>query len=67
VSGQHGEESIAERLEGTEWEYSQHRDKSFLLTPIGEIFASFCWDGNPERIDALRPQQDRAEEDPGAD
>jgi len=42
------EDSIAERLEGTRWEYSQSEDRRFLLDPIGRVFGTFRWDGQPE-------------------
>ena len=48
------EDSIAERLEGTRWDYSQRDDRRFLLAPIGEIFGTFCWDGRPERVSPVR-------------
>ena len=61
MSKKPGEDSIAEKLEGTQWEYSQRDDPSFLLTPIGEIFGTFCWDGNPERISVIRRGSDEDE------
>lgn len=58
------EDSIAEELEDTRWDYSQRKDRRFLLEPIGEIFKSFCWDGRPERAASLRrqPKRDNAPE-----
>jgi len=44
------DDSIAEKLEHTKWDYSQRQDRSFLLEPIGSIFSTFCWDGKPERV-----------------
>ncbi len=41
------EDSIAEKLEGTRWEYSQSEDRRFLLDPIGQVFGTFRWDGGP--------------------
>lgn len=43
------EDSIAEKLEGTSWDYRQSEDRRFLLDPIGEFFGTFCWDGVPRR------------------
>lgn len=39
------EDSIAEKLEGTKWEYSQSEDRRFLFDPIGWVFGTFRWDG----------------------
>jgi len=50
VSDKLKDDSIAEKLEGTKWEYSQSEDRRFLFDPIGQIFSTFCWDGNPERV-----------------
>lgn len=61
MSKKPGEDSIADELEGTEWDYSQREDSRFLLAPIGEIFGTFCWDGRPERIAAVKRRRD----DPG--
>jgi hypothetical protein len=60
VSKNPGEDSIADKLEGTEWDYSQRDDPRFLLTPIGEIFGTFCWDGKPERIATFSRRGDDA-------
>lgn len=57
-----GEDSIAEELEGTQWDYSQRDDRSFLLAPIGEIFGTFCWDGKPERIAMTRRPADTTDD-----
>jgi hypothetical protein len=54
MSGKPGEDSIAEKLEGTRWDYSQRDDPSFLFAPIGEIFGTVRWDGQPEGIDVVR-------------
>jgi hypothetical protein len=50
VSKKPGEDSIADKLEGTEWDYTQRDDPRFLLAPIGEIFGTFRWDGRPEPV-----------------
>lgn len=52
------EDSIADKLEGTRWDYSQRLDRSFLLEPIGEIFGTFCWDGQPDRAVPLKREAD---------
>ena len=57
------EDSIAEKLEGTRWDYSQRLDRSFLLEPIGEIFGTFCWDGKPERIAPLKREAQESQRD----
>lgn len=44
------EDSLAEKLEGTKWDYSQSDDRRFLFVPIGRIFGTFCWDGNPKPV-----------------
>ena len=44
------EDSIAEKLEGTRWEYSQSEDRRFLFDPIGRVFGTFRWDGQPKPI-----------------
>lgn len=44
------DDSFAEELEATKWEYRQSDDRRFLLDPIGRIFSTFCWDGKPERL-----------------
>jgi hypothetical protein len=49
VSKRPGEDSIADKLEGTDWDYSQSEDRRFLFEPIGKIFGTFRWDGEPER------------------
>jgi hypothetical protein len=49
------EDSIAEKLEGTRWEYSQSEDRRFLLDPIGRVFGTFRWDGQPETEHPIRP------------
>jgi len=59
VSKNPGEDSIADKLEGTEWDYSQRDDPRFLLAPIGEIFGTFCWDGRPERIATVKRRVDQ--------
>jgi hypothetical protein len=41
------DDSIAEELEETRWDYSQRDDRRFLLAPIGEVFGTFRWDGRP--------------------
>ena len=58
------DDSIAEKLEGTNWEYSQSDDCRFLLDPIGQIFSTFCWDGKPERL-APRKRTDNGEDTKG--
>jgi len=50
VSPKWKDDSIAKKLEGTKWEYSQSDDRGFLLDPIGRIFSTFRWDGKPERL-----------------
>ena len=52
------EDSIAEKLKDTRWDYSQNDDRNFLLEPIGAIFGTFCWDGNPERLAVVRRESD---------
>ncbi len=44
------DDSLAEKLEGTKWDYSQSDDRRFLFHPIGRIFSTFCWDGNPKTV-----------------
>ena len=44
------DDSIATKLKGTKWEYSQSDDRRFLLDPIGKIFSTFCWNGKPESL-----------------
>jgi hypothetical protein len=61
VSDTRKEDSIAEKLEGTRWEYRQRDDSRFLLDPIGQHFGTFCWDGNPKRV-ASRKREDGVEE-----
>jgi len=56
-----GEDSIAEKLEETRWEYSPHDDPRFLLAPIGEIFGTFCWDGAPGPSTTTRKNDDEAD------
>lgn len=58
MSKKPGEDSIAEKLKGTEWDYSQREDSRFLLAPIGEIFGTFCWDGKPEHITTVTRRRD---------
>lgn len=58
------DDSIAEKLEGTKWEYSQNEDRRFLFDPIGQIFSTFCWDGRPERL-APRKRTDTGEDSKG--
>lgn len=50
------EDSLAEELEGTKWDYSQRDDRRFLFRPIGEIFSTFCWDGDPKPIIPRKPK-----------
>ena len=57
------EDSIAEKLEDTRWDYSQRDDRNFLLEPIGAIFGTFCWDGKPERLVVIRRDSDTREGD----
>lgn len=59
------EDSIAEKLEGTRWDYSQRLDRSFLLKPIGAIFGTFCWDGTPKRM--VPPKREAETENPQSD
>jgi hypothetical protein len=40
-----GEDSIAEKLEHTRWDYTQSDDRRFLLDPIGKFFSTFRWEG----------------------
>jgi len=54
------EDSIADKLEGTRWDYSQRHDRSFLLEPIGEIFGTFCWDGRPDRVVSVKRDADES-------
>jgi hypothetical protein len=61
VSDTRKEDSIAEKLEGTRWEYRQRDDSRFLLDPIGQHFRTFCWDGNPKQV-APRKREDGVEE-----
>lgn len=63
MSGKVREDSIADKLEGTQWDYSQRLDRSFLLEPIGEIFGTFCWDGKPDRVATLKREADAANAD----
>ena len=49
------DDSFAADLEATKWEYRQRDDRRFLLDPIGRIFGTFCWDGQPEGIDPHKP------------
>lgn len=63
MSGKIRENSIADKLEGTHWDYSQRLDRSFLLEPIGEIFGTFCWDGKPDRVAPLKREADAANAD----
>jgi hypothetical protein len=44
------DDSIAEKLNETRWDYSQREDRRFLLDPIGRIFGLFCWDGRPRPV-----------------
>jgi len=60
VSDKVREDSIADKLEGTHWDYSQRLDRSFLLEPIGEIFGTFCWDGKPNHIASTKRDGDGA-------
>ena len=55
------DDSIAEKLEGTRWDYSQKDDRRFLLDPIGKVFGTFRWDGKPERV-FHRKRQDAGDE-----
>ena len=48
------DDSIADKLDDTCWDYSQSDDRRFLLDPIGPIFGTFCWDGRPPRPTATR-------------
>lgn len=59
------DDSFAANLEATRWEYSQRDDRRFLLDPIGQIFGSFCWDGQPEGIDP-RKRSDAGEDEEGS-
>jgi hypothetical protein len=43
-----GEDSIAEKLGLTRWDYTQGDDRSFLLDPIGKFFSTFRWDGTQD-------------------
>lgn len=56
------EDSIAEKLEGTMWEYSQSEDRRFLLDPIGMVFGTFRWDGQPEKVQPVRTEIPTANE-----
>lgn len=58
------DDSFAEKLEATKWEYRQSDDRRFLLDPIGQIFGTFCWDGKPERL-APRKRSDVGEDTKG--
>lgn len=49
------DDSLAEQLEDTKWDYKQSDDRRFLFHPIGEIFSTFCWDGKPESVIARMP------------
>jgi hypothetical protein len=63
VSDRIREDSIAEQLEGTRWDYSQRDDRRFLLTPIGQVFGTFRWDGRPDVVAASpRPPKTEAME-----
>lgn len=53
------EDSIADDLERTRWDYSQSDDRRFLLDPIGRFFRTFCWDGRPQREVRRKPADDR--------
>jgi hypothetical protein len=44
------DDSLAEKLEGTKWDYNQNDDRRFLFHPIGKIFSTFCWDGKPKPV-----------------
>lgn len=50
------EDSLAEKLEGTKWDYSQSDDRRFLFHPIGQIFSTFCWDGDPKPVIPRKPE-----------
>ena len=50
-----GEDSIAEKLGLTRWDYSQGDDRRFLLDPIGKFFSTFRWDGTPDTAVVIRP------------
>jgi hypothetical protein len=50
VSDKWKDDSLAEKLEGTKWDYTQSDDRRFLLDPIGQIFSTFCWDGDPKPV-----------------
>lgn len=52
------DDSLAEKLEGTKWDYRQSDDRRFLFHPIGEIFSTFCWDGNPKPVVPRKPKGD---------
>jgi hypothetical protein len=57
------EDSIADELEETRWDYSQRDDRRFLLAPIGEVFATFRWDGRPTPPAPVRSRQGNPRED----
>ncbi len=51
MTGFPNEDSIAEKLEHTRWDYSQGDDRRFLLDPIGKFFNTIRWDGvEPGRV-----------------
>jgi hypothetical protein len=60
------DDSIAEKLARTRWDYRQSDDRRFLLDPIGRIFRTFCWDGQPKQIPLARKGEDD-HRGPGAD
>lgn len=55
MSGNLKDDSIAEELESTRWEYRQSDDRKFLFDPIGTVFGSFRWDGQSKPI--IPPRQ----------
>lgn len=59
------DDSLAEQLEDTKWDYKQSDDRRFLFHPIGEIFSTFCWDGNPESVITRKPGKGGAGEKDG--
>jgi hypothetical protein len=58
VSDDRREDTIAEDLDRTRWDYSQSDDRRFLLDPIGRFFKTFCWDGRPKRTHPPHPVED---------
>jgi len=64
VSDDLREDSIAVKLEGTRWEYSQSDDQRFLLDPIGKLLETFRWNGEPRKTAARQRDQ---REDPSHD